>query len=107
VFDVSLCVSLGLRGMSLRLHRYLDTWGSTVTEVRSDGLCDCHAPEHPATLAHVGYSIVAATLAEPLRRALSTHIDEHGCAERGGFWGCDEAMRLFRLLPASEQILIG
>src|SRR5581483_8921846 len=53
----------------LRLRRR-QSWNRTVTEV---------VDAEPDTLAHVGYSIVAATLAEPLRRALDVHLDEHGC----------------------------
>ncbi len=38
--------------------------------------------------------------------ALSEHLDTHGCAERGGFAYCDEAMKLFRALPLRKQVII-
>lgn len=68
----------------------------------------------PDTLAHVGYSIVAATLAEPLRRALDVHLDEHGCGTGdahdpryvGGFIHCPEASALWDLLPDCDRIAL-
>ena len=96
--------------MSLFLRRRPDWFGGTLTEVVSDGEC-CG---QPATLAHVGFEIVAATLAEPLRRAFRAHLDEHGCATRdpgdpryiGGFGHCEEAMRLWYLQPAGDRVVI-
>lgn len=82
-------------GVTLRLRRHLDCFGCIQTEVVEDD---------PQTLAQVGYSIVAMTLAEPLRKAVRAHLDEHGCS---GVLSCPEANRLFRLLPAADQILIG
>ena len=61
----------------------------------------------PDSLASVGYSIVAATLAEPLRRAFIEHLDACDCERRGGFGYCPAAMQLFRMLPESEQIILG
>ncbi len=87
--------------MGLYLRRYRDHWGSLVTEVRSDGKDDEGRPE---TIAHVGYTIVAITLAEPLRRAFEKHLETH--EHPLGFGHCEEAMRLFRLLPESEQIIL-
>lgn len=52
------------------------------------------------------WQALAATLAEPLRKAFAAHLDEHGCAERTGFAYCDEAMRLFRLLPAGDRTVV-
>jgi hypothetical protein len=51
------------------------------------------------------WTALAVTLAEPLRKALSIHLDEHGCAERGGFAYCREAMDLFRLLPEGDMVV--
>jgi hypothetical protein len=83
-----------------------------LVEVRSDGLDDW---EQPATLAHVGYTIVAVTLAERLRKAFDGHLAEHGCATgdpqdpsyAGGFIHCPEAARLWGLLPDGDRIVFG
>ncbi len=87
--------------MGLYLHRYRGHFGEPVTEVRSDSMDDWG---RPVTLAHVGYSIVAATLAEPLRRAFKQHLDTHEHPD--GFGHCEEAMQLFRLLPEDEQVIL-
>lgn len=55
----------------------------------------------PATLAHVGFEIVAMTLAEPLRRAFFTHADEHQC--QGRYPRCPEYARLAALLPEGDE----
>lgn len=65
----------------------------------------CPADDQPLTLAHVGFEVVAMTLAEPLRREFSRHLAAHGCAERTGFAYCDEAMTLFVLLPAGDRVI--
>jgi hypothetical protein len=87
--------------VSIYLRRYRDHWGAPVIEVRSDGLDE---EGRPVTLARVGYQIVAATLAEPLRKAFAEHLAAHEHPD--GFGHCEEAMRLFRLLPESEQIIL-
>jgi hypothetical protein len=97
--------------VTLILRSGVTGFGGTLTEVVSDGEC-CG---QPATLAHVGFEVAAVTLAEPLRRAFHAHLDEHGCGTGdprdpryvGGFGHCDEALRLWRLLPAGDQVLIG
>ena len=61
------------------------------------------------------FSVVAMTLAEPLRKALDAHLDEHGCGTGdsadpryvGGFWYCPEAKRLWDMLPAGDRIVVG
>jgi hypothetical protein len=88
----------------LRLLTRREWWGDR-TEVFDDD---------PQTLAHVGYSIVAMTLAEPLRKALDVHLDEHGCGTGdvadpryvGGFWYCPEAKSLWDLLPDGDRIVM-
>jgi hypothetical protein len=57
----------------------------------------------PGDFAHGVWTAVAATLAAPLRRAFDEHLDEHGCAQRGGFGYCEEAMHLYRLQPQGDQ----
>ena len=78
----------------LRLVRRRDNWGRPYTEVVAD---------HPASLASVGFSVVAVMLGEVLRKALDAHMQEHEC----GLWSCPEAVRLFRLLPGGDQIAFG
>jgi hypothetical protein len=64
--------------------------------------------------AHGVYEALAMTLAQPLRKALDQHLDEHGCGTGdtdspqyiGGFFHCPEAKRLFELLPDDDRILI-
>jgi len=88
----------------LRLRTRHEWWGDQ-TEVTEDD---------PVTLAEACYTVVAATLAEPLRRAFLAHTDEHGCgtpgtpayAEFAGFGNCPEADRLWHLLPDGDRILI-
>jgi hypothetical protein len=100
-----------MRDMPLSLRRIPDWFGGTITQVVSDGEC-CR---QPATLAHVGFEVVAMTLAEPLRRALDLHLDEHGCGTGdpqdpryvGGFIHCPEAAQLWDMLPAGDRIVIG
>ena len=90
----------------LRLRKIPGWFGGYQTEVIEDA---------PQTLAHVGYEIAAMTLAEPLRKALDTHLDEHGCGTGdttdpryvGGFWYCPEAKRLWDLLPEGDRIVFG
>ena len=95
--------------MALALHDRREWWRGDQVEVRSDGEC-CG---QPATLAHVGFELVAMTLAEPLRQAFGRHLDEHGCGDRdgpryiGGFTRCEEAMRLWHLLPPGDRIVMG
>lgn len=52
------------------------------------------------------WRVVAALLAEPLRRAFEDHLDTHGCAERYGFAYCPEAMELFMLLPIGDRVIV-
>jgi hypothetical protein len=79
----------------LEIVRYQEWLGrGWTTEVRWVG--------RPQTLAQVGYELVAAMLAEPLRRALRQHMDEHGCM----LFGCTEARRLWELLPDGDRILL-
>lgn len=62
--------------------------------------------------AHGVLESMARMLAQPLRDALDRHLGEHGCATLGhpgyvgGFLHCDEATRLFRLLPLEEQVIL-
>jgi hypothetical protein len=89
----------------LRLRRSREWWGSRTEVIDAD----------PDTLACVGFTVVAVTLAEPLRRALDAHLDEHGCGTGdiaddryvGGFFHCSEAKRLWDMLPAGDRICIG
>ena len=47
---------------------------------------------------------VAVLLADPLRRAWLQHIHPiRPCCQRGGIAWCEEAMRLFDLLPEGDQ----
>ena len=78
----------------LRLRKRCDHFGGYYTEVTED---------EPQDIASVVYGIVAATLAEPLRRAFRAHLDEHGC----GFLSCPEAAELWDLLPDCERIAFG
>jgi hypothetical protein len=68
---------------------------------------EVYGPDPTPTVASTGYEIVAQLLAAPLRRAFDEHLRDHGCAERGGFGYCDEAMRLFGLLPAGDSVIFG
>lgn len=82
----------------LRLRQRRAWWGGTQTEVIDVA---------PDTLAVVAYTVIAATLAEPLRRALDRHLAGHGCGSRPpGFGYCPEATRLWDLLPDGDRILI-
>lgn len=55
------------------------------------------------SLADVGYTVVAVTLAEPLRKALRAHLDGHQCS---GVLSCQEANALWELLPDGDRILM-
>lgn len=61
----------------------------------------------PENFAHGVWTALAVTLAAPLRKAFDAHLDTHGCGRpgSGGFAYCDEAMSLFRLLPAGDRII--
>lgn len=92
-------------GMSdLRLRRIGDSWRGYATEVTDAA---------PDTMASVCFTIVAVTLAEPLRRALDAHLDEHGCgtgdvhdpAYCSGFIHCPGAKLLWDLLPDGDKIM--
>jgi len=68
--------------------------------------------DEPQDLASVALTIVAATLAEPLRKAFDRHMDQHGCGEPGnpeyaGFLRCPEALALWKLLPEGDTIAYG
>jgi hypothetical protein len=89
----------------LRWQRYEDLLGARGLVLVTWEPWDDEDPK--PTLAGCGYGLVAALLAEPLRRAFHQHLDEHRCWARGGFAHCEEAMRLFRLLPRAEQVTIG
>lgn len=43
------------------------------------------------------------------RRRFSKHLDEHGCGKpgAGGFSHCEEAMRLWDVLPDKDRIVLG
>lgn len=64
--------------------------------------------------AHGVFEAVAATLAEPLRRAFGNHLAAHGCGTGdirdpryiGGFGECPGAMALFELLPPWDKAVI-
>jgi hypothetical protein len=64
------------------------------------------------SLASVGFTVAAVTLAEPLRKAFREHLDVHGCGTGdsgdpryvGGCAHCPEAMRLWDLLPDGDRI---
>jgi hypothetical protein len=89
----------------LLLVRRCDSLGMRYTEV---------VATDPASLAHVGFSVIAVTLGAVLRKALEEHLDEHGCgcgdirhpSYIGGFLHCPEAKRLFDLLPDGDRILL-
>lgn len=83
----------------LHLHKRREWWGYQI-EVTED---------EPQTLAEVGYTIVAATLAEPIRRAFVAHLDEHGCGgpDGPGFIHCPQARELWDMLPDGDRIVIG
>jgi len=83
--------------MGLRLVQRHDHFGCPYTEVVGDD---------PVSLAEAGFTVIAVTLAEPLRRAFRAHLAACGCAERYGFGHCPEAMRLFRLQPDGDQIIL-
>ena len=93
------------RMTDLGLLRHREWWG-TQTEVLDID---------PDTLAQVAFSIVAMTLAEPLRRAFHAHLDEHGCGTGdtaspryvGGFIHCSRARELWDMLPGGDRIVIG
>jgi len=89
----------------LRLRRTGAGWRGYMTEVIDVA---------PDTLAAAGYTVVAVTLAEPLRRALDRHLDEHGCGTGdhtdpryvGGFLNCPAAKELWDLLPDGDRIVL-
>jgi hypothetical protein len=68
----------------------------------------------PDTLAAVAFTVVAVTLAEPLRRAFDKHLDEHGCGTGdpadpryvSGFIHCPAARELWDLLPDGDRIML-
>jgi hypothetical protein len=78
-------------------------------EITSDGKCEgWHLDrEVDATLAHVGFEIVAQVLAAPLRKAWHDHLEtpEH---HHDGIAYCEECQDLLSLLPEGDQpIAIG
>jgi hypothetical protein len=90
-------------GLYWRDEREFPHWPPKIV-ITADSECpNCH---RPSNVAHVGFEVAAITMAEPLRRAFDQHLDAHGCAERLGFAYCDEAMRLFRLLPIGERAIV-
>lgn len=56
----------------------------------------------PSDLLHDSMSVLAKLLAQPLREAFRQHLEEHD--HPAGFGACPEAMRLFKLLPAGDQM---
>jgi hypothetical protein len=92
----------------LELRPFHDNFGMRMVEVR--------LPEGTPkpSLAEFGYEMVARLLAEPLRKALDGHLDEHNCGTGdtsspdyvGGFTHCPEAKRLWDLLPDGDRILL-
>ena len=89
----------------LALVRRHDNFGQPYTEV---------VAVTGYSLASVCYTVTAVTLAEPLRKALDAHLDDHGCGTgdvhdpryTGGFLHCPEASRLFALLPDGDRVLL-
>lgn len=80
-----------------------------------DPVSHCWKCGHPdPDLAHYVMEFVAAKLAEPLRLALDSHLDEHGCGTGnykdpryiGGFSHCPTAEALWDLLPDGDRILL-
>lgn len=49
---------------------------------------------------------LAVTLAEPLRRALAAHYDTCVVCPRRGIIHCPEGVRLFRLLPDGDRVVV-
>ena len=101
--------------MTLRWRRYIDHLAASgLVEVYWEPLDEReYGPDPKPTIADCGYTVVAQLLAEPLRRAFVEHLDQHGCATQGhpnfvgGFSYCEEAMRLFSLLPPGDTVIIG
>jgi len=92
----------------LELRPFRDNFGMRMVEVRLP------AGMPKQSLAGFGYEIVARLLAEPLRKALDEHLDEHNCGTGdtsspdyvGGFIHCPEAKRLWDMLPAGDRIVL-
>lgn len=80
----------------------------------------------PGDFAYGVWQALAVTLAEPLRRTFSLHLEWHGCSclkrpdckhpeeheatgghEIQGFGHCPEAMALFGLLPEGDRVVVG
>lgn len=73
----------------------------------SGRMIDPYVEVDPDNFAHGVWTALAVTLAQPLRDALDKHLDDHCCVELyGGFAYCEEASRLFALLPDGDQIVI-
>jgi hypothetical protein len=101
--------------LTYRFRRY---WFGTTTSavITSDGKCDGphwdwdkekleFADPPAATLAHVGFEIVAQVLAAPLRRAYYQHRDEAEEEHKrvGGTAHCGECDRLLAMLPEGDR----
>ena len=78
----------------------------------SSGPCPhCGVPGMPFD--HPVWESVAMMLAQPLRDALTRHLDEHGCGTDdfndpryvSGFLHCEDAKRLWDLLPMWDRAL--
>lgn len=56
-----------------------------------------------ASWATGAWAALAATLAEPLRKAFRDHVDAHGCY----LDTCAKSLRLWDLLPEGDRVLLG
>ncbi len=91
----------------LRIYRARDYMGIIYWGVETGPECNNCGGELDA--AHAVFETVAMLMGERLRQAFSAHLDEHGCGRHGGpgFAYCDEAVRLFELMPEGDKVLIG
>jgi len=87
--------------MALCYRRHWSYFPSSekLLDITSDGRCDLHEDPPPATLAHVGFEVVAQMLAAPLRRAFWDHLESHHCFR---YFRCPEYDRLAALLPEGD-----
>lgn len=83
------------------LYQHHRHFGGPIQEsVTRDQCAKCQQPN--PDLSHHVLEYIAATLAEPLRRAVRRHLEEHGC----DLFRCETATELWYLQPGGDSIIL-
>ena len=110
-------------GLTYRRRRlWPDNALSSDVEITSDGICEGphwrweladpddwrsgrNVDQPPATLAHIGFEIVAQLLAAPIRKAYAEHLAAADGTEqhRLGTVHCADCQRFWAMLPEGDQ----